>query len=106
MPFEIDTEAMDKLKVLDRSHPPLRAIPHLEFPKCIYLWPKKPFRTVKVKNDRGEIVEQYQEATQAKSKTVFTKAEMDKELKVGWRKEPYMAAVVPDPDEIYDDQAS
>jgi len=98
MPFEVDTEALDKAKVLDISKPPLRQIPHLEYPKVIYLWPKEPFKLVRVKNDRGEVVEEYKEATTHKAMKVENKEEMEKQLSKGWRKEPYLPKEVPDDD--------
>lgn len=44
MPTEIDQEAMHKKTManqpFDINHPPLKPIPHQEFPKMLYLWPK------------------------------------------------------------------
>lgn len=44
MPSEIDQEIMHKKTManqpFDINHPPLKSIPHQEFPKMLYLWPK------------------------------------------------------------------
>lgn len=100
MPFEVDTEAMEKAKILDIGKPPLRSIPHMEFPKCIYKHPKDKFKTVRVKDERGVVVEEYKEPTTHLTKIVNTKAELDKALKDGWVKEPYIPADLPD--ELYE----
>lgn len=58
MPYAIDQEKLDSpnLKVLDIAQPPMKSIPHIEYPKMVYLHPKdksKEHRT-KVVNSREE----------------------------------------------------
>jgi hypothetical protein len=105
MPKEVDVEAMKELKMLDLSKPPMRDIPHMEFPKCIYLHPKDKYRVIRRKDDRGNVVEEYKEPTTHKSKVVADKAELDKALKSGWKREPYLPVAVPD-EEYPETQAS
>lgn len=100
MPFEVDTEAMEKAKILDITKPPLRQIPHMEFPKVIYKHPKEKIQTVRVRDERGNVVEEYKEPTTHIAKKVNNKAELDKALKEGWVREPYVPADLPD--EMYD----
>lgn len=55
MPYAVDEEALNNpnLKVLDISKPPMKLIPHAEFPKMVYLHPvdkKKQHKTKIVAN--------------------------------------------------------
>jgi len=64
MPHQIDQEALDSpsMKVLDINKPPTKNMPHLEFPKMVYLHPRD-----KTKEHRTKIVESPDEQEDAAS---------------------------------------
>lgn len=79
MPFEIDSEALDSpnLKVLDIQHPPTKSIPHMEFPRMIYLHPVD-----KTKEHRTKIV--------------HSKTELEAATKQGWKLAAHVPEAPPD----------
>lgn len=79
MPFAIDQDALDSpsLKVLDIQRPPVKMIPHAEFPKMIYLHPKD-----KTQQHRTRVVDGYPELEAAQ--------------KQGWRTAPHIPEAAPD----------
>lgn len=79
MPFQIDEEKMGGLKMMDIANPPVKQIPHAEFPKCVYLHPKDKTREHKVK-----IVQDASELEAAK--------------KQGYRVKPHVPEAPPAPD--------
>lgn len=69
MPFEVNQEELESpsMKILDISKPPMKSIPHREFPKMVYLHPKD-----KAKQHKTQIVlspEQFETAERQGYKT-------------------------------------
>lgn len=80
MPFAVDEQALESpdLKILDLSRPPMKSIPHMEFPMMLYLHPKD-----KTKESRTRIV--------------ASKEEKDAAIREGWRTRPHIPEAPPDP---------
>lgn len=74
---------------------PVKQIPHLEFPKCVYLHPNEPFQEVEHRNDRFEVVSTDLVATEHLVKHVNNKTELEKALADGWVTEPYIQQAPP-----------
>jgi hypothetical protein len=77
---------------------PVRQIPHREYPRVVYMHPTRPHKEVVHRNAQHEIVEVEKVPTEHISKLVQNEEELQAALKEGWRKEAYVAPVVPDPD--------
>lgn len=79
MPYAVDDEILDSpsTKVLDINKPPLKAIPHQEFPRMVYLHPKD-----KQKEHRTLIVPD--------------KKELESAMKRGYRLQPHIPVAPPD----------
>jgi len=79
MPYAIDQEALDSpnMKVMDIHHPPMKSIPHEEFPKMVYLHPVD-----KTKEHRVKIV--------------ANKKELEAATKHGWRMDAHVPIAPPD----------
>lgn len=99
MPFQIDEEKFrdPQRTTFDISAPqgsptgiPVKQIPILEFPRCMYMHPKEPLKTIEHRNARHEIVDIETVLAEAESRVVKDEAEMQAALKQGWRKEPYI----------------
>lgn len=69
---------------------PVKQIPHLEFPRVLYLHPNEPYVEIKHKNDRHEVVSTEFVATEHLTKTVNNDVELNAALAHGWVKEPYI----------------
>lgn len=80
MPFAVDEDKMTSasMQVMDIGKPPLKQIPHMEFPKMVYLHPKD-----KTKEHRTKVVKD--------------RDELDAALKQGWRKNAHVPVAPPDP---------
>lgn len=77
---------------------PVKQIPHMEFPRVVYMHPNEPFRTVEHRNADQELVHREQVATEHLSKTVATEEELKAALEEGWVKEPYLPTPPPKKD--------
>jgi hypothetical protein len=103
MPFAVDDEAMkgapgkNPIISMDPAKPPVRQIPHMEWPRVIYLHPKEAFKVVVHRNTRHEIVEEEHIPSEHLSKLVHNPKELADAIKDGWVKEPYIAPPLPDP---------
>ena len=88
------------LQSFDRNHPPTKPIPHLEFPRCVYRYPKSPTKEI-VEVRAGQ---EYRTIVplMALSKLVNNEKELAAALKEGWRKEPYVPPFVQDPQIVAD----
>lgn len=119
MPFTIDEEAAKKQMTLNVMRPqevvarepdgslrpgwagtlggglPVKQIPVLEFPRCIYMHPIEPFREIEHRNDRFEVVSTDFVATEHMAKIVHNEAELEAALNDGWVKEPYIPQATP-----------
>jgi hypothetical protein len=76
---------------------PVKQIPHLEFPRVVYLHPNKPFWEKEHRNTNFEIVHIEKIPTEHESKLVNNQEELEQALAEGWVKEPYIAKPMPDP---------
>lgn len=103
MPFTIDEERMkgneqtQQIQSLDPAKPPLKHIPHAEFPKVVYKHPKEPFRIVVHRNTNFEVVGEERIPSEHLTRKVSDAKELAAALKEGWVKEPYLAPPLPDP---------
>lgn len=96
MPFEVDEEAMRSALSVNYANPPMRSIPHLDFPAMVFKHPKTPFRS-EVENGKSVKV-----ANEALTRVVKDQEELDAALAEGWTQKIYVAPVVPNPnDKIY-----
>jgi len=79
MPYEVDSDILDSpnTKVLDINKPPMRVIPHLEFPRMVYLHPKD-----KQKEHRSLIVPD--------------KKELEAAMKKGYKLQPHIPVPPPE----------
>jgi hypothetical protein len=85
---------------------PVRQIPHKEYPRVVYMHPTRPHREVVHRNAQHEVVEVERIPTEHISKLVQNEEELQAALKEGWRKEAYVAPVLPDPDaDLYEPKA-
>lgn len=102
MPFAIDEAKMnpgssERIVTLDPAKPPVKNIPHLEFPKCVYMHPVDPFFTVEHRNARHELVDEEVVPTEHLSKTVANADELTQALAEGWREKAYIPKAPTDP---------
>ncbi len=91
---------------------PVKQIPHYEFPKCIYLWPNAPTKTVIHRNDRHEVVHEEEIPLEALTKTISCEAHaaggpkecpdcnklLEAALAEGWVTKPYIPEAPAKPD--------
>lgn len=80
---------------------PVRQIPHLEFPRVIYLHPNEPFQEIQHRNDKYELVGTEVLPTEHLTKLVNNKAELSAALDEGWLKEPYIPKTAPKSPGLY-----
>ena len=106
MPTAVDEERFNKQETLDLSKPqgtpqglPVKQIPHMEFPKCVYKHPVKPYREVLHRNVNHEVVERELVATEHLVHVCQNEQEFKKKLSEGWTVEPYIPQTPPDPNE-------
>lgn len=103
MPFAIDEEKMkgnektQQIQSLDLAKPPVKSIPHAEFPRVIYKHPKEPFRVVVHRNANFEVVGEERVPSEHLARKVNDAKELAAALKEGWVKEGYVAPPLPDP---------
>lgn len=100
MPFAIDEAKMqqgstEQILSLDPAKPPVKSIPHQEFPRAVYKHPREPFLTVEHRNAKHELVEEELVPAEHLSKVV-TESELAAALADGWVKEPYLPKAPPD----------
>ncbi len=74
---------------------PVKQIPHLEFPRVLYMHPNEPFEIVEHRNDKFEIVSTDTVPTEHLTKVVNNEAELKAALEEGWVKEMYIPAPPP-----------
>lgn len=103
MPFAVDDEAMTDrpgkaaIVSMDPAKPPVKQIPHAEYPRVVYRHPKEPFKVIVHRNTQHEIVEEERVPSEHLSKVVNDAKELAVALKDGWVKEPYIPQAPPDP---------
>ncbi len=109
MPFAIDEKRFREQTTFDVSAAPnsptgipMKQIPHMDFPRCMYKHPLEPFRTIIHRNAQHEIVDQEVVANEHKVMLVKDEAEMKSAMAEGWKKEAYIPAdVKTQEDDIY-----
>jgi len=74
---------------------PVKQIPHLEFPRVVYMHPNEAFETIEHRNDKFEIVSTDTIPTEALTKTVNNDAELKAAMDEGWVKEAYIPKAAP-----------
>lgn len=88
MPFAIDEDEIKTKLTLDLGKPPVKSIPHADYPRMIYMHPKSPTRI-----HREIILGQWVESVvlnEHKIKVVENEKEFAQALKAGWSKDPYV----------------
>lgn len=106
MPFAIDEDKMQSkptpgqdsqvLVALDPHHPPVKSIPHLEFPRAVYKHPLEPFTTIEHRNARHELVEEEIIPTEHLTRVVADEKELKAAVADGWELKPYVPKAPPD----------
>ncbi len=76
---------------------PVKQIPHLEFPKVVYMHPNEPLQEIEHRNDKFELVGTEVIPTEHLTKLVNNDAELTAALEEGWVREPYIPKGVPKP---------
>jgi hypothetical protein len=116
MPFTIDEEAAKKQFELNISREqevvqrepsgslrqgwmrtasgglPVKQIPHMEFPRVVYLHPNRPFQEIEHRNTNHELVHKELCPTEHMTKIVNNEAELKAALADGWQTKPYIPA--------------
>jgi hypothetical protein len=96
-PFTRDGVEVKPILQMENGNPPVKFIPHMEFPRVLYKHPNEPFVEVEHRNDKFELVGTELVATEHISKVVANEAEMKAALADGWVKEPYLPQAPPNP---------
>lgn len=115
MPFTINEEAAKQQQFLNvmrdqevaRQKPdgkwqatmggglPVKQIPHLAFPKVVYMHPNEPYQEIQHRNDRFEVVSTDFVPTEHLTKVVQNDAELRAALAAGWVEQPYLPQAPP-----------
>ncbi len=74
---------------------PVRQIPHLEFPRVVYMHPNEPLEEIEHRNDKYELLGTEVVPTEHLTKIVHNETELKAALSDGWVKEPYIPAPPP-----------
>lgn len=112
MPYTVDEEKIQgkisgqPMLSMELHNPPTRQILHADFPRIVYKHPREAFRTIEHRNARHEVVQEEIVAAEHLTLRVENKADLEKALKAGWVKEPYIPEAPPDPNAgLYDAEA-
>jgi len=82
---------------MDQAKPPVKEIPHMEFPRVVYKHPLEPTRKIEHRNANHEVVEVEKIQSEHLTRVVADEREMQTALADGWVKEPYLPKPLPDP---------
>lgn len=74
---------------------PMKQIPHMDFPKTIYQYPRHPWKARIVMTDGHGNKEWQWIAVEAKSKVVADAKELKKALEQGWNEKPFIQPEMP-----------
>lgn len=85
--YDANGRLVEPLVEFNLHNPPTKPIPHLEYPKCVYRYPKEATR--QIVEVRGGTTYTQTVPNMAMSKVVQNKQEFDKAIKEGWHKEPW-----------------
>lgn len=112
MPYAVDVDLMKAksddpnaktLLSMDMAKPPVKQIPHLEFPRVVYKWPNEAYRIEIHRNAKHEVVDEERIPAEHLAKSVADEKELKAALKDGWVKEPYVPGAPINPNEgLYD----
>ena len=80
---------------------PVKQIPHLEFPRVIYMHPNEPYQEIEHRNDKFELVGTEVIPTEHLTKIVENATELEAALAEGWVKEPYIPKAAPKNNGLY-----
>jgi hypothetical protein len=69
---------------------PVKEIPHLEFPRVVYLHPNRPFRELEHRDTNHRLVDTELVPTEHVTKIVNTEAELKAALADGWQTKAYI----------------
>jgi hypothetical protein len=84
---------------------PVKQIPHMDFPRVVYMHPNEPLQEIEHRNDKYELVGTEVVPTEHLTKTVNNEAELKAALEEGWVKEPYIPKPVPKAPGLYGPKA-
>ena len=114
MPFAIDEDRMitdptkrkpgiEPLASLDPAKPPVKQIPHMEFPRVVYKHPAEPFKKIEHRNAHHEVVDVETVPAEHLTRVVADEKELKRAIAEGWVTKPYVPQAPPDPNaELYD----
>lgn len=74
---------------------PVKQIPHMEYPRVIYMHPNEPLQEIEHRNDKFELVGTEIVPTEHLTKVVENEAEFKVAMEEGWIKEPYVPKAAP-----------
>jgi hypothetical protein len=80
---------------MDLHKPPVKNIPHAEFPRVVYKHPKEPFSTIEHRNAKHEVVHEEVVPNEHLTLVVNDKSGLKEALENGWVKEPYIPQAPP-----------
>lgn len=80
---------------------PVKQIPHLEFPRIVYMHPNEPFQEIEHRNEKFEVVGTEVVPTEHLTKMVNNETELKAALEDGWLKEPYIPKAPPKTPGLY-----
>jgi len=84
---------------------PVRQIPHMDFPRVVYMHPNEPFQEIEHRNDKFELVGTEVLPAEHLTKIVKDEAELKAAMEEGWVKEPYIPKAVPKSPGLYGPKA-
>ena len=103
MAFTVDIDAMTStpgkpgIVSMDPAKPPVKAIPFMEYPRCIYKHPKEPYKIIIHRNAKHEVVDEERVPSEHLTRVVADKKELAEALKDGWALDAYVPAGPVDP---------
>jgi hypothetical protein len=80
---------------------PVKQIPHMEYPRVVYMHPNEPYQEIEHRNDKFELVGTEVIPTEHLTKVVKNDTELDAALADGWVKEQYIPKAPPKTPGLY-----
>ncbi len=84
---------------------PVKQIPHMEFPRVVYMHPNEPLQEIEHRNDKFELVGTEVVPTEHLTKIVHNETELKAAVEEGWVKHPYIPAPAPKSPGLYGPKA-
>lgn len=94
-PFFRDGVEIKPLMQMENNNPPLKQIPHMDFPRVVYKHPNEPFMEIEHRNAKFEVVGIEVVSAEHLTMKVADETALKAALKDGWVKEPYIPAPLP-----------